>query len=172
MALFPHCNERYLWVAGCGAFPSQLSSVCRKHTAQSLWHSLWLQLSKVAQCVLNLKRGSRRAAVYSVLCKVCDYLVRRKRKILILQRHLCVFRHKCIFFMCNLCVTSTRPKPVHTPPMETLSCAGLFSKDARWSSFYFIFFSPDKNIWVLKWNSKVSSYYFFFVKDLFSSICH
>lgn len=63
MALFPRCNERYLWVAGCGAYIlTALSSVCRKHTAQSLWLSPWLQLSKVAQCVLNLKCGSRRAA--------------------------------------------------------------------------------------------------------------
>lgn len=36
MALFPRCNERYLWVAGCGAYIlTALSSVCRKHTAQS-----------------------------------------------------------------------------------------------------------------------------------------
>lgn len=51
-----------------------------------------------------------------------DYLVWRWREILILQD----CRHKCIFFMCNVCVTSTKRKPVLTHVTETSSfCADL-----------------------------------------------
>lgn len=84
---FPYYYERYLWIVGCKPqILTALLSVCRGHTAQSLWHSPWLQLSTGAQRVLNLKPGSRRTVLICLMLhNACDYLVRRWREISILQ---------------------------------------------------------------------------------------